>query len=99
MTIDTKNIDVRSHLQEIKNWLNEAPRKSGGNVEKTISDDFLIHLIKINHIYKPYSEAFEGAIDDLVMLIAYCDVKKVPISKEVLSEIYMKYFNIQIYNK
>lgn len=94
----TKNVDVRTTLQEVKNWLNESSRKYGGNIEKTISDDFLIHLIRINHIYKPYTEDVNGAIDDLVSLIVYCDVKKVPISKETLSDIYMKYFNIQIYD-
>lgn len=97
--INFGSADIESTFQELKKWLNERSKISGGNVENTFSDDFLKHLIMINRIYKPHREEPGKAIDDLSMLVTYCEVKEMPISKEVLSEVYKKYLNIQIYNK
>ncbi|MDK7284453.1 hypothetical protein [Staphylococcus pettenkoferi] len=96
--INFDGADIENTYQTLKKWLNERAKTSGGNVENTISDEFLRHIVMISRIYKPYEEEPRKAVDDLSAVVTYCEMKEVPISKEVLSEVYKIVFNIQIYN-
>src|SRR5699024_3035847 len=82
----------------LRDWLTTKSEEIGENLNENVSDVFLEHLIRANHIFNAEQNETEQAVDTLNAVLVYCEEKNVRVSDEVLNEVFKERYNIETIN-
>lgn len=82
----------------LRDWLTTKSEESGKNLNEKVSDAFLEHLIKANHILNAEQNETENAVDTLCAVLAYSEENDIQVSDEVLNEVLKLRYNVETVN-